>query len=544
MKMTEEKLKHWHSFYTNEGICFIPFAEFLENIKKASRKSTNQARASYNGIEFSSDDLFSQKSLNIYSLIAITKTLLENSKTRNKTILIGSDKSVDNKLLSNLKRSISSKRIRVLEYNTEEINEFIVLNTSLDVKIDFYLYLKKSLINNKYYLKIYQNHCMLDLQQQRDLLLQANEFDKEIILQNYENTAKLKIEKFLTFYDLKLQNKFQSLNQLQSGHKNLNIKTFLRVPQDEYFLNTILINQGFNIKKISNIYVELSDNYLFGFFKKIQNLSNKSQITDIIIVGDKKSRFKIYFNIKNKLIYISNDELLYLYINFYFLTWKKQNKLQDNKLIIPHHTSQGIINLLKTFNIKYSYLEHIENKNILLANFLDNYSSNLDNFLDFSNYQFILEICLMAESYKNNNNLLDYKYLKMRKYFSDYVFATYTFRTSFDVLKNIDNLFVPMQALRWGFKIVDVNVFNHSVEYLHEFIQLKITEKRSGIYIINIFYDYANESLVLKQEQHSSNYKVFKLWPKIKARVLNHLLLMEIKKLLSKNTPKIVNKKD
>ncbi|MGZ9763073.1 MAG5620 family putative phospho-sugar mutase [Mycoplasma sp. 5912] len=534
MKFSEQKIKNWHSFYYNEGIEIISLPDFFNHIRLANSNPEYKVKATNLGIEFNCDNPFSMHCFNIYTLIAITKSLLINIKKRNKTLLLGHSEGIDAKIYELFKRSFSHKSIKLLEYNINVINEFIIINTTLGIDVDYYIYLYKNPFNNNYYIKIYHDLFLISVNEQKQLLNNVFEFDKQIILHNFYNLFILKIDKFLSFYKLKLENQKHLFLENQIDRNNLNIKIAINNPADNNILQSLLNSLGFNVKEASNLRIQERSKNLFWIFFKWNLFSYQKSKTDFLITSDKKNRYNFFFNINDRYIKINNEELIYFYINYFFLQWKNENKLQQNKVIITHSVSKNIINLLNNFNIPYEFAEKSDTKNVLFANILEHFGANNNQALEFSNLQFIINICQMLLSYKNNNNLLDYKYLKMRNYFKNTIYIVKKIKIPFFKSTNLATFFQVNQSISRNYRISKMEQLNAYNTYSYEFLNLEIQNKKQQVFNICIYYDFNRESLIFKQEHNFEYTQIEYYLNKFKGSHLNNIIIKYVKKYLNK----------
>ncbi|WP_416373862.1 MAG5620 family putative phospho-sugar mutase [Mycoplasmopsis felis] len=237
--------------------------------------------------------------------------------------------------------------------------------------------------------------------------------------------------------------------------------------------------------------------YLWIYFKWLNYNLNKY---DLLIYIDKFNQLSIYLKIKNKFILIKDEELTYLYINYYYLTWKQNQVLERNKIFIPHYTSSSILNLLNNFNIPYDFLNNLKTNEVLLANQNKFFSSEIDKYLSFNNIQFVLNFCFILSSYKNNNNLLDYKFLKMKKYMNKYIVKNYS--TKFEYKKNNEliHLFKSQKILNKFFYIEESINIDLNTIYDHTFLKLIIKDKNQNEYITFLYYDFYLNNFNIKIE--------------------------------------------
>ncbi|UWV77473.1 hypothetical protein NW070_00640 [Mycoplasmopsis cynos] len=152
------------------------------------------------------------------------------------------------------------------------------------------------------------------------------------------------------------------------------------------------MNAGFKVHKLSQIYKNLHNlnEANFNFFKAFKINSYK---VDIFIFINSFNELKIYVKTKNKYVLLNEEDLIFLYINNYYLTWKKIGILNKNKIYIPFYASKNIFNLFYRFSIPYEKNEDISNNNVLLSYSDNKFSNNLYNNLDYNNIPFIVRFC-------------------------------------------------------------------------------------------------------------------------------------------------------
>ncbi|WP_416373713.1 MAG5620 family putative phospho-sugar mutase [Mycoplasmopsis felis] len=167
---------------------------------------------------------------------------------------------------------------------------------------------------------------------------------------------------------------------------------------------------------------------------------------------------------------------------------------------MPHYTSSSILNLLNNFNIPYDFLNNLKTNEVLLANQNKFFSSEIDKYLSFNNVQFVLNFCFILSSYKNNNNLLDYKFLKMKKYINKYIVKNYS--TKFEYKKNNEliHLFKSQKILNKFFYIEESINIDLNTIYDHTFLKLIIKDKNQNEYITFLYYDFYLNNFNIKIE--------------------------------------------
>ncbi|WP_322958462.1 hypothetical protein RRG49_00415 [Mycoplasmopsis felis] len=496
MKLSENQLKNWYSFYYDQNIIHLTYKEFLLKINDNLLNLKNP-RITFDGIEFLNNNIYELNSFNIYYLIILIDIYLsENINKRKKQIFLGKDNNIDLEKIILLKKFFNKNNIKVFEYNISYVNDFIVLNTLSDMDLDLAIYLYKNEINNKYYLKIYNKDGLLSKEKINELINKSHNFDKEIKLSENKDSIQLNIDKFLNYYINKNNN---HITKSEFKQDVLNIKITIEDPKSEYILLNLLRKFGYLVKRnIQKFKWETKiKKYLWIYFKWLNYNLNKY---DLLIYIDKFNQLSIYLKIKNKFILIKDEELTYLYINYYYLTWKQNKVLERNKIFIPHYTSSSILNLLNNFNIPYDFLNNLKTNEVLLANQNKFFSSEIDKYLSFNNVQFVLNFCFILSSYKNNNNLLDYKFLKMKKYINKYIVKNYS--TKFEYKKNNEliHLFKSQKILNKFFYIEESINIDLNTIYDHTFLKLIIKDKNQNEYITFLYYDFYLNNFNIKIE--------------------------------------------
>ncbi|MCU9933203.1 hypothetical protein NWQ33_04915 [Mycoplasmopsis cynos] len=323
--MNIETLKSWYSFYTNEGVYNRSFETFITEIKTNKslyEKFIKMPKSTTSGIKFYGDDDYGFNQINFFTLIAIIHIFNKNYDfTKNRKIIIGfsHDSPKIQKLKDFLIRFLNRNKFQVFIHNANFVSEFLINETTKTWDIKNGIYLNYDENTNKYYLKIYYNNHEISIEEQKSFIAELLHFKSNIVLGKIKEHQTLNIDKIINFYSEKLIK--DNIEKLQKITKkpSFTVYTLISDAETSYILNKILVNAGFKVHKLSQIYKNLHNlnEANFNFFKAFKINSYKA---DIFIFINSFNELKIYVKTKNKYVLLNEEDLIFLYINNYYLT--------------------------------------------------------------------------------------------------------------------------------------------------------------------------------------------------------------------------------
>ncbi|WP_235732090.1 MAG5620 family putative phospho-sugar mutase [Mycoplasmopsis canis] len=508
--MNIETLKIWFSFYKNESIFSGSFEEFVTNVKKTFVETVienNKISPSIYGIKFKGDNMYNFNHLNPFTAISLLNSFLKNSGlTKNSKILIGSDfDSVQiNQIKEYFSRFLNRYKIETYVHNSTIINDFLFFESIKASGIHNGIFVSYDKDSQEFYIKFYNKKNEISIEEQRKIISDFQYIKNPIILSKSSQSTVVNLDKVIQNYSDKFLKPYLSRLETLSKKPTFNVYTIISDPQAEYILSKLLAKSGFKVHRINSAYNKNAYFEKFNF-KFMKSLSLNYQRADMLIIISSAHEIKIYVWTKNKYILLTEDQLIYLFINNYYLTWKKSGILEKNKLFIPFYTSKNILKLLSTFKIPFDWNKNISrNQNILLS-FTDNkFSSNIDNNLNYVNYPFIIKLCFMLYNYKINNNLFDYKYKKMIESNSNILLTSNDIKISYKNSLEILNFYHIGERIYKKIKILEINKVDNVSREQHDYLTIKFSFKKKTFYSY-IFYNFKKNSIVFKNELELDN---------------------------------------
>ncbi|ATO30916.1 hypothetical protein CO229_02200 [Mycoplasmopsis bovirhinis] len=522
----------WRSLYNNESICKISdFDLAMQNNQIDFNNLVSKSQGTIYGLEFYGMDNFLLDHLNPFSLLAIFSIFLkEINNTKNKKILIATDFEItkSTNLKDLLVRYANKARFETFVHNYSQINEFLFYQTIELTGIPNGIFLSYDKGNDKYYVKLIKEKQQLSADEYEFYLNEFPKIKSLIMLSPSNQSTIINIDKIIKFYGDKF-----TLNHLSnqgdiSQHKTLRISIITSNLLDKYILRKVLKNSGY---KVIAHNLTLSNKL---FFSKFELRFNKYK-TDLIIYLNQANQLKIYAWRKNRYILLREEDLVYLFINYYFLTWKNNSSLTLNSIYLPFYVSKNILNLLVNFKINYDQNSRIDldHQNVLLSFANNRFSANLNYKLFYSNYDFILKLCYIFFNYKNNNNLFGYKYKKMLESNQNIILNSKAFNFPYLEALKIDSLFNLNEKYCKSLELIKIKKYDFKTNLQHDLLELTFTYKRQLFYIY-IFYDFMQRQLVLKLETETKYNLTLtkKLINKLILKLLQHAVSQKIKELI------------
>ncbi|QKT05596.1 MAG5620 family putative phospho-sugar mutase [Mycoplasma sp. OR1901] len=510
--MNEKILKNWYSLYHNESIFYSTYEEFKNKFQEQETNGLDnlkQPKTTIYGIEFDTDNILGLNNFNLFTVLAITDIFCTNLRKNNRKILVGKSKYIDNKLLDSMIKIANKNSAEIFTYNTEEINEFIILNTLKGMNIKYSILLDYNPVNNKYYIKIYNSNELISLEEQNIIIESLNDFNKLLILNHNTDSTVLNIEKLFSLIDKK--NIQPQLMKFKNIYKKpqFHVQTLISNKQDNYIITQMLSNVGFKVSKLQS---GLSKNIIndINFYNLYKLFNTSTYKADLIIILDQNSNLNIIVRVKNSYIKLSEDELIYLYINYSFLKWKKNGEIIYKNIFLPHDVSSNILNLMNMYSISYKFENELKPKDVLLAYNKNKFSTSNSYNLNLENFDFIFNFCLMLYDYKINNNLFAYKYKKMLDDNSNILIKNYAYKTTLDKSILIAQKIMNEAKISKKFHFEKLEYINVDVPDFCYLIKGLITSKNK-INIFTLTYDKSKQKMNFKVEIKHNNKWITKI---------------------------------
>ncbi|MBU4692684.1 hypothetical protein KQ876_00470 [Mycoplasma sp. CSL7491-lung] len=506
--MNKNLFKSWYSLYHNESIFYSTYEEFISKFQETEQSNLDilkQPKSTIYGIEFDSNWILGLNNFNLFTILSITEIFCSNLRKNNRKILMGKNKNIDNKIFNSMISIANKNGSDIFTYNTEEINEFIILNTLRGMDIKHSILLDYNPTNNKYYIKIYNSNEMISIDDQNIIIEALNGFNKFIIPNNNYDTTVLNIEKLFKVIDKKIIEpqikKFKKIYKKPQFH----IQTLISNKQDNYIVTKMLSNSGFKVSKLQS---SLSKNIIndINFYNLYKLFNTTTYKADLIIKLDQNSNLSMIVRVKNSYIKLSEDELIYLYISYSFLKWKKSGETIYKNIFLPHDVSSNILNLMNMYSISYRFENELKSNDVLLA-YNKNKFSNSNNYnLNLENFDFILNYCLMLYDYKINNNLFAYKYKKMIDDNSNILIKNYSYKMTLEKSILISDKIIDQSKISKKYKLDNLTKINVEVPDFYYLLKGEIKSKnRTNNF--SLTYDKSKQKMNFKIEVESKNKK-------------------------------------
>ncbi|WP_406616690.1 MAG5620 family putative phospho-sugar mutase [Mycoplasmopsis adleri] len=315
-----------------------------------------------------------------------------------------------------------------------------------------------------------------------------------------------------TTYKTELAN-LELFIQEQASKREL-LRAFVNVRPRYKSKNLIITNEFYSNELINNLLTNYESNfslkkadlktklYLFSF-KTFQHRNYFNNNYQSLIKIDEYGNLDVSCYINHKLVNMNLNEIILVYLDFLIEELKrgKSVNIKDLFVLIAPNTSYQIIELLKQYNVKYiycnekSYQNLINNKNCLFAYTYNKINANPRYSYLFNNYYFFIYLIWMLNTYVNRNNLLSFKYNKLKENFGNIIYK--------NSRKKFDHNLIPtlISALINNYKksnIYDaINVFKFWVDDTYALLKLVNTSSKHATILS---YDYVNEQLIIENQ--------------------------------------------
>ncbi|WBP84369.1 MAG5620 family putative phospho-sugar mutase [Mycoplasmopsis edwardii] len=537
--MNGDTLKVWYNFYKNEGIyndSFESFLQIINNDKKIYESFTSKPEATIHGIKFKGDGMLGFNQLNFFTLIAISYIFVKNYEfQKNKKIVIGlnSNSPHELKMKDFLIKFFNRYKFQVFVHNTSIVSEFMISETTKTWDITNGILINKDPNTNNYYLKIFYKNNEISLEEQNSFIIELLNFQNMLILSKLRETSTLNIDKIITFYSEKLLRENLDKYSKLSKKPTFNVYTLISDSEKSYIINKLLVNSGFKVHKMNSLYKNslYFDELNFRFWRSLKFNTYKA---DILIVLNANNELKMYVKAKNKYVLLTEDDLAYMYINDYYLSWKRDGVLNKNKIFVPFYASKNIYKLLYRYKIPFGENSEITTNNVLMSFVDGKFSTNLNRNLDHNNIPFIIQFCFMLYNQKINNDLFYYKYKKMKESNKNVFLLSNDIKISYKNAADILTSYFVGEKIYKKYKISEINKINKINKWSHNLLTFKIANKKS-FFNSYIYYSYDKKSLVIKSEMElSKELGTFKRFlSKIRFKFLVKKLVKNVKQLKS-----------
>ncbi|EFF41604.1 MAG5620 family putative phospho-sugar mutase [Mycoplasmopsis alligatoris] len=444
-----------------------------------------------NSLEFWKD--LGLGSFNNYTL-EIISSILANELGEQKNVFLAFDKEINVKLREEIIKIFNFKKHNIVtNFKVDEINEDIVRSISTSGNFIATIYFEKKPSKPNGALKMFKsNGDIINKQIFYELQNKMKDFDLEILKTlnpSYENTS---LTKLVDFYANALSEKLN--NYFPSYKQNLRIHgVFFNQLQNNIFSKTVK-KLGFNFVNLSKKII--GSELIKGSYNFINNLKFTQKVPDIFFICNNENKVELYLKINGGLKKFGQDSISFLFIDFMFTFWKKNNML-DKTIILPLNASKRVVNIIKNYNLKFKYENEVLNEDETLYYYSNHrFSSGVFNNYNLNNTEFILLVIVMLNNYKNKNDLLNYKYNQSLEIYSSYSKQIKTIHLDASAISQFNNLFTVGQNLTKKEKIIEIKNNNFDREYIKYLQNITLSSGSSFM----LYYDYKKSLLVIELE--------------------------------------------
>lgn len=522
----------WKRLYTQHYLDVEFFKE-----QSALEKNLSLPKINFYSLEFNSDAENNLSNLNLFTLLGILKSFCELKNVKNKHIFMHFDE--------NISPFLVRKAISLINYNVENIylfnsennaykldlaNDFVVYQVSKAFNLDYVIFLQKNKVNNKYYLKIYKKNFLLSTLEYEEILEHFKNSNHDFVFkENIDNNKKIDINKIIE--SAILPSEINLLKKSQWTNDSLIVSMLVASNLDEKILTQALEKANYKVIKYTwNLHKKLSKWKKYSLQKFLNNSLNKS---DVLVILDANHKLKLVIRTKKGFRLLSDDEIIFIYVSYFYLSLKKLNLLNQNFIYIPYNAGPIVHKILTNYKINYKYIDQANFTNVLLAYENGFYSSGQSfNNLQ-SNYAFLMNFCSILNAYKDSNNLINLKYKTVKKFAS--LFWQTTKKTKFSedgvetLIKNTKQFEKVGKYLKLE-KIETINYLSKNYHYLFDIYYQYKYKKTTHKIKINLTYNLISKKLEIKMTSEKND----NFWIKIKEFFINKYMLMIFNFLIKK----------
>ncbi|ADE19976.1 MAG5620 family putative phospho-sugar mutase [Mycoplasma crocodyli] len=488
-------LKKWFEFYEND-LNILGDLKTIDSDWENVQESFLTKPSIYNGfIEFS--DEFGYSSFNLFTLSTIC-SIISSGLGMKKNVFVGMDKTLPNSWKEHLIKTFNFHGHKVLSNGFDEnINEDIIRTVADSQNFDCSIFIMNEVDNLHGKIKLFKNNGKLvDKDVYTSIINSIFTYETvklDEVMLSYDQTSLKKITSHLSEELVKIYvEKFPSYTQNLFIYGNFYDKL-----QYEIFTKVIR-NLGFKFNNVSKNM--LGRDLVKGAFNFLNILKITKKSPDLFFICDQRNMLEIYLKINGSLKKFGQDSIAFIFIDFMFSFWKKNNML-DRKVVLPPNASKKIITLLDNYHIKHIYEnEYIAEENVLFNYSNFQFSSGIKNNLNLNNTSFIIMLVILLNNYKNKNDLLNYKYNQSLEIYSNYSKLTKSIKLDTSKINEVECTFPLNMNITKKDKIMEIINYNFRRDNIY-YINGYITS--SGINFI-IYYNFLTNSLTIELEQKNN----------------------------------------
>lgn len=478
--------------------------EYLENLAAEDEVFWKLPHFNNNGIWLKNEEQLSYSSINLYVVLSLVNTMLvKNRVKKDKKIFLFFDKRIDKNIEKNTIFFLKSKDFFVYKPNYVTIDELITLYSIRESQIPIAITITYNAFRDLYVVKLYEDGKEINQKDYQQILRYLiNEKHSFEFIQN-EEVFEINTDKILK----EIANDFNFLEEKNNLYLNetLNVATIIEDSNTNFFISSLLTN--FNIKH-TKLNPFLHNKITRGslFFNRI--LQSKFRY-DMVFTINKQNKISIYAKYQNKLVKLTTDQIIYFYLNFFFLNWKDSLKNKSKKLFIPIDSGFLVTNLVKGYRFEALYENEIkDNSNIIFGSDGTSFSHNRFNLFQESNLSFLLNFIHLFYIYKNSNTIFNYKYKKMLEFGSEYKVKTLRISAPDPehLKENVYDFFAIGEKLSKEFQIDKIIKNDYASARFDHLLALEISsnECTGKVYLK---YDYYEKKVFVKCEVHQEKFQ-------------------------------------
>lgn len=528
MEKQLKQIQNWKTLYENETLDSSLFnSEF--RLSSFYNSFFQKPTPSLFGICFESFNPFGFNHLNYYTILYSVKSFYDLflSNASNLNIALYFDEQIPEFIIKKVISFLNLKKCNVFILDSAEVSVNVVKSLNFYPQDMNFLVFEKENNTDKFYLNIFKNTTSLSINGQQkviDYMLNDQEF---ITFGTDEVPTYLNLEKLL------ILNKGK---QLQLGiNKYFDYSEFkglilVEDNRDYLYLDNLIKNTQINFKVVHN-------NYLFGYFSNskrnfFQSFFIENFVTvEVIFLVSKDNQLKVLIKQKNNFILLKNYEVAFLFIDKEVYKWK--NNLQ-NEVLVPLQNPLVLKQMIQSYNFIEAKIDSYKSgSNTIFGYYNDFYICKYNNILRFSNILMMFLLIQTFVQYRQNNNLLNYKFLKMKSRFGQYLYQSSTIKIN-PVHKDLirKDFLLKDEQINKHFAIDKLKIINFEIQnkdYLLEIKSHYSKTKKTFTAKWIVSFDQKSAQLSLWGEFHSN--KKLTLWTKRKFYLLHRKMLKKFKTL-------------
>lgn len=436
----------WTNYFKNQPEELEKTKIVFNNFKVNSEWFLKLPQITKKGILFSDD--FGYSSFNELTVLKICQEICYRL-FRKMNLFIAFDKGIKNRLKNNVIRLFSQFGHVIYTYpETFELDENTVRRAFMLNKFNGGIYFKFDDYDKKWYLKIFDNEgYLLDARKQANFLNKLIYNDKDIILSSEIRINELSYNK--VFY---LENNEDKYFDKFSFHNNKNfiIDFECKVNRDKINLTNLFNNLGFLNNQNTRKKAEL-----------IWHLNSESQVSAQAMI-------------KNKLVDLSTNDLIFIYSDYMRHLW------EGKKILLPLNTTEEVILYLEKNKIDYIFEDELCNeKDIIFYASANQFSSGYDYSFSLNNIDFIANLTYLLGAYSKKNNLLDSKIDTFHKEYGLFSSEKLSYSFNLELESELDNIFRVNQAFTKNLFISEITRWTY--EDIHNKFIYKIKLNDSSV---------------------------------------------------------------